>query len=210
MSDWCVLVPQKALARAKGRLEVDPQARRAIARAMLTDTVDAIAATPGVARVVVLWDDGADAAALPVEGLDTAGRPLNAALELGAAQIRRLDADAAVAVVPGDLPALDPGELRACLEIASGHGRAFLPDADGTGTTVLTATSGADLAARYGRSSTLAHAVSGAHLIRPAGLFSVRADVDDLAALARALELGCGSHTRAACAAAGLLPELVS
>ena len=209
MTDWCVLVPQKALARAKGRLDVDPRTRRAMALAMLTDTLDAVAATPGVTRVVVLWDDSADATTLQVESLGTEGRPLNPALELGAAQARHLDPAVSLAVVPGDLPALDPAELHACLEIASSHGRAFLPDAEGTGSTVLTATSEADLAPRYGLSSTLAHAVSGAHLICPDGLISARTDVDDLASLARALELGCGDHTRAACAAAGLLPELV-
>ena len=38
MTDWCVLVPQKALSRAKGRLELGPAARRAVAAAMVRDT----------------------------------------------------------------------------------------------------------------------------------------------------------------------------
>lgn len=210
MTEWCVLVPQKALTRAKGRLDLESVARRAIATAMLRDTVEAAAAAPGVARVVVLWDDEADAGCLPgVEGVGTAGLSLNAALDLGAAHVRGPEPGLGVAVVPGDLPALDPADLTRCLERAAGHARAFLPDADGTGTTVLTAAPGVILVPRYGPSSTLAHAVTGAHLIRPEELLSLREDVDDLESLARALDLGCGPRTRSACAAAGLLPELV-
>jgi 2-phospho-L-lactate guanylyltransferase len=210
MTDWCVLVPQKALTRAKGRLELDPRSRRSLATAMLRDTVAAVRATMGVTRLLVLWDDPADAAALTsAEALGTTGRCLNEALEDGAQHARRTSPGAGIAVVPGDLPALDPAELARCLAVAAGHDRAFLPDADGTGTTVLTAGPGVDLAPRYGRSSTLAHAASGAHLIDPTALPSVRADVDDVGSLARAVDLGCGEHTLAACAAAGLLPELV-
>jgi 2-phospho-L-lactate guanylyltransferase len=207
---WCVLIPQKALARAKGRLDLDPTERRAVATAMLRDTVQAVLLTPAVARVMVLWDDGADATLLPdIEGLDTAGKGLNGAIEAGAVRVRLDDPGFSLAVVPGDLPALNPFELDECLGMAAAHRRAFLPDAAGIGTTVLTATSGTNLRAHYGHCSTLAHAASDAHLIRPTGLRTLRADVDDLGTLARALELGCGRHTRSACMAAGLIPELV-
>jgi 2-phospho-L-lactate guanylyltransferase len=173
---------------------------------MVRDTVEAVRATAGVVRVIVLWDDVADAGTVSsVEGLGTTGQGLNDALASGAAHVRHDAPDVALAVVPGDLPALDPAELSRCLAIAGGHRRAFLPDADGTGTTILTATGRVDLAPAYGRSSTLAHAASGAHLIDPVDLLTVRADVDDLASLARALGLGRGDHTRAVCEAAGLL-----
>jgi 2-phospho-L-lactate guanylyltransferase len=202
-----VLVPQKALARAKGRLELDPRARRAVAEAMLRDTIDAILASRVVCRTVVLWDDVADAEALTgVDGLVTSGLGLNAAIERAAGQVRHDDPHAALAVVPGDLPALTPEDLGRCLDLAARHERAFLPDASGVGTTLLTATGAAPLGPAYGGCSTLAHAASGAHLIDPRGLDAVRTDVDDLAALARALDLGCGPHTRAACAALGLIP----
>lgn len=207
---WCVLVPQKALARAKGRLDLGPEERRAVAAAMLRDTVEAVLLAPAVARVVVLWDDDADAVTLPhVEGLDTTGRGLNGAVEAGAARVRLDDPTLSVAVVPGDLPALNPVELDECLRMAARHRRAFVPDATGVGTTVLTATSGSNLGARYGHCSTFAHAASGARLIRPTGLKTLRADVDDLNSLGRALELGCGRHTQSVCAALGLIPELV-
>jgi 2-phospho-L-lactate/phosphoenolpyruvate guanylyltransferase len=203
---WCVLVPQKALSRAKGRLELDPPARRAVAEAMLRDTVAAILASGGVGRVVVLWDDERDAGTLTaVEGLATSGRGLNEALVQAANRVRGDDPGADLAVVPGDLPALRPADLARCLDLALGHGGAFLPDAAGVGTTVLTATGGTPLAPAYGGCSTLAHAASGAHLIDPTDLDSARADVDDVASLHRALALGCGRHTRAACAALGLV-----
>jgi 2-phospho-L-lactate/phosphoenolpyruvate guanylyltransferase len=199
---WCVLVPQKSFARAKGRLELDASRRRAVAEALLLDTVAAIHSSPVVHRVVVLWDDEKDAQILPsVERLGCAGRDLNDALAYAAGQIRRDDPDADLAVVPGDLPALTASDLSRCLDIAAGWPRAFLPDLDGVGTTVLTATGGNALAPAYGGCSALAHATSGAHLVDPTGLDSARIDVDDLVSLGRALALGCGHHTRAACAA---------
>lgn len=206
---WCVLVPQKAFARAKGRLDLDARDRSTIAEAMLRDTVAAVLTTPVVGRIVVLWDDEADAKSLTsVDGLDTSGLGLNEALVHAAESVRHDDPGAHLAVVPGDLPALTPSALTRCLTIAVGHGRAFLPDAAGVGTTVLTATAGATLGPAYGGCSTLAHATSGAHLIDPTGLDSARTDVDDLASLGRALDLGCGHHTRTAGAALGLLPPL--
>jgi 2-phospho-L-lactate guanylyltransferase len=202
---WSVLVPQKALVRAKGRIELDPFARRALAEAMLRDTVDAIRATGGVRRVMVLWDEPSDVGILTdVDGTVTSGLPLNEALEHVAGEMRREDPQVDLAVVPGDLPALTPEALADCLERATGHARAFLPDATGVGTTVLAATRGTPLVPAYGGCSTFEHAASGAHLIDPRGLDRVRSDVDDLEALARAVALGCGPHTRAAAAALGL------
>jgi 2-phospho-L-lactate guanylyltransferase len=208
---WCVLVPQKKLDRAKGRLEVDPRERRALAVAMLRDTVAAAVATDVVSRVVVLWDDPADASALPwVDGLCTTGRDLNHSLLDGAESVRRDDPGSHIAVVPGDLPAVTAGDLARFLTEAAGHRRAFLPDEAGIGTTILTATAGTTLTPAYGGCSTLAHAASGAHLVDPTGLDSVRADVDDLRALGRALALGCGRYTLAACVDAGLVAATVS
>jgi 2-phospho-L-lactate/phosphoenolpyruvate guanylyltransferase len=206
-----VLVPQKALSRAKSRLELDPARRRAVAEAMLRDTVAAIVSTTVVRRVVVLWDDEEDAGTLPaVDHLGTPGRSLNDALVHAAEQVRRDDPDVDLAVVPGDLPALTPGDLVRCLAIAASSPRAFLPDLHGVGTTVLTATAGTALAPAYGGGSTLAHATSGAHLIDPTDLDSVRTDVDDLVSLHRALALGCGRHTRAACVDTGLVAATVA
>jgi 2-phospho-L-lactate guanylyltransferase len=200
-----VLVPQKSLARAKGRLALEPCHRRAVAEAMLRDTVAAIAATGVVGRVLVLWDDESDRGTLPgVDGLGTPRRRLNEAIGFGAARTRQSHPRAGIAVVPGDLPALTSDVLTRCLDEAAAHPRAFLRDASGTGTTLLTAAAGTDLAPAYGPGSAGAHARSGAHPIEPTDLEAARADVDDLSSLERALALGCGRHTRSTWLGLGL------
>ena len=111
-------------------------------------------------------------------------------------------------MVPGDLPALDPGELALCLERAACVPRAYLPDAAATGTTILTATQGFPLLPAYGGPSAAAHAATGAYVLNVSGLDSLRADVDDLESLARALALGSGHHTRTSCASQGLVSQV--
>lgn len=205
MTGWCALVPQKSLSRAKARLELPRQQRRAIATAMLRDTVTAVRVTVDIQRVLVLWDDEADSAVLPgVDSLVTRGQGLNRSLEVGAAAARSHHPGCGVVVVPGDLPALDPRELAICLERASRHCRAYLADEVGTGTTILTATPDVPLLPAYGAGSAAHHAATGAHSLDPDDLDSLRADVDDLESLARAMARGRGNHTRSACAARGL------
>ena len=210
MTGWCALVPQKALAGAKGRLELQPQQRRAVATAMLRDTVAALASTPAVHRIVVLWDDPADRSVLPtVAALSTQGRGLNESLQMGAEAARSQFPGLGVLVVPGDLPALDPAELALCLERAARVPRAYLPDAAATGTTILTANRGCSLLPAYGGTSAAAHAATGAYSLSVSGLDSLRADVDDLESLTRALALGCGHHTTTSCVSQGLVPQVV-
>jgi 2-phospho-L-lactate guanylyltransferase len=100
-----------------------------------------------------------------------------------------------VAALTGDLPALRPAELTAGLsEAGAAGGRAFVPDASGAGTTLLTAPSGAALRPRFGPGSAAAHASSGATpLLGPWP--SLRRDVDTAADLAAAAVLGLGPHT---------------
>ena len=176
---------------------------------MLHDTVAALASTPAVERVIVLWDDPEDRSALPnVAALSTQGHGLNESLERGAEAARSQFPGLGVLVVPGDLPALDPAELAVCLERAARVPRAYLPDAAATGTTILTATQGFSLLPAYGGPSAAAHAATGAYSLDVSGLDSLRADVDDLESLARALALGCGHHTRTSCASQGLVPQV--
>lgn len=198
MAAWCAVVPQKALATAKGRLELDPRDRRVLAEAMLHDTLDAVAATASVSHVLVLLDQPGDLGAHPAwEVVSAPGLGLNGSIARGVREVRRRFARHGVVVVPGDLPALDPHELETCLERAACHPRGYLPDLAGTGTTILTATGGAPVRPAYGVGSARAHAAGGARLIDPSGVDSVRTDVDDLGSLAAALALGCGPRTTA-------------
>jgi 2-phospho-L-lactate guanylyltransferase len=212
---WSVVVPVKRLPAAKTRL-YDParssQAHAALALALATDTVRAAAACPAVARVVVVTDDPDAAAA--VRGLgplvhvvgDEPDAGLNPALAHGAASARALAPVDPVAVLSADLPALRPAELADALAAATRAGlraavgwdlpRAFVPDAAGTGTTLLAVLPGATLDPRYGAGSRERHLVSGA--VELAGDWpSLRRDVDTAADLAAAVALGVGPATAA-------------
>lgn len=208
MVGWCALVPQKSLSAAKGRIRLPYEQRRAVATAMLRDTVAALKRTPCVDEVIVLWDDDADRLVLPdVEWLPVGGLGLNASLERGAAVARACLPGLGLVVVPGDLPALDPSELALALEQASRFCRAYLTDAAGTGTTILTATEASTLLPAYGVGSAAQHAALGACSLGEIGVETVRTDVDDLNSLAVALAMGCGRHTRNVCADLALAAE---
>ena len=100
-------------------------------------------------------------------------------------------------VLLGDLPALRPDELEAALEAASGHPLAFVRDADGTGTTLATATRGTAFTPRFGPDSAARHARDGFVELEASDAPGLHRDVDTVDALAAALALGVGEHTRA-------------
>ena len=73
----------------------------------------------------------------------------------------------------------------------------FVPDAAGTGTTMLTAAAGTALDPRFGERSCAAHAASGAVRLSPADAAGLRRDVDTEVDLWDALRLGVGPATAA-------------
>lgn len=202
-------MPLKPLELAKSRLAAAGGLRPALALAFALDTVTAALACPAVRDVTVVTDDeraGAELAALGAFVIaDVPGAGLNAALAHGAATVRRRHGGgrSAVGALNGDLPALRAAELAEVLTAAAGAPeRAFLADAAGVGTTLLTAAAGSPLSPAFGGASRDRHLGSGAHeLTVPAP--SVRRDVDTPGDLRVALALGVGPATAAA--TAGLL-----
>ena len=200
---WTVVVPVKRLSMAKTRLHAAGRAERdhrALALALAVDTVGAALNCPVVDRVVVVTDDAEAAGTLDRLGATVVGDEpdagLNPALAHGATHAVRLAPGAGVAVLSADLPALRPAELAEALRTAAGHPRSFLPDAAGTGTTLLAVRPGVALDPRYGPNSRAAHRGSGA--IELSGDWpSLRRDVDTPADLAEAAALGLGGATRA-------------
>jgi 2-phospho-L-lactate guanylyltransferase len=204
VAGWGVVVPVKALARAKTRLRpFGDDSRRALALAMAGDVVEAALGCPLVRVVLVVSTDPDVATVARALGAQVdAGAPdgLDPALVHGAALLRAADPRLGVAALAGDLPALRPDALAAALDAVAPGTRAFVPDAPGTGTALLAAGPGADLLPSYGPGSRLRHLASGAvELVAAPGL---RLDVDTPADLLRALELGVGPRTAAAAAAA--------
>ncbi|MFJ1755796.1 2-phospho-L-lactate guanylyltransferase [Kitasatospora sp. NPDC088134] len=195
---WSLVVPVKALAEAKSRLAPLGPLRPRLALAFALDTVAAALACPVVGRVLVVTRDERAAGALRALGAevvgDEPGGGLNPALAHGAATAERRHPRAPVATLSADLPALRPTELARVLAAVPPGGRAFLPDAPGTGTVLLT---GAPLRPAFGTGSRDRHLAGGAHELLLPDVPSVRRDVDTPADLAEARRLGLGPATAA-------------
>ncbi|MEU6368089.1 2-phospho-L-lactate guanylyltransferase [Streptomyces sp. NPDC046931] len=208
---WTVVVPLKALARAKSRLS-DTAAdglRPGLALAFAQDTVSAALSCAAVRDVAVVTGDplaGRELAALGARVVaDEPADGLNAALAHAARVVRAARPRAAVAALNADLPALRAVELARVLDAAAEFPRAFLPDAAGIGTTLLAAAPGRELLPAFGTDSRARHRVSGAAEIALDAVDSVRQDVDTGEDLRAALALGVGPRT-AAVAARLLIP----
>lgn len=199
---WGLVVPVKLLVLAKTRLGAfGDTARAALALAFAEDVVAAALACPLVARVVVVTDDVAAAAVLARPGVlvapDAPDAGLNPALAHGAALLRADDPACGVAALSSDLPSLRPQDLADAL--AQVRARAFVPDTEGLGTTLLAAAPGCALAPAYGPGSRAAHLGSGA--VELCAAPALRRDVDTPHDLEEALRLGVGPRTAAAVAA---------
>jgi 2-phospho-L-lactate guanylyltransferase len=114
-----------------------------------------------------------------------------------------------VAVLLGDVPALRARDLDAALDVAARHPLAYVPDAEGTGTTLATAREGEALDAHFGQDSAARHAAAGfADLVaeHPGAIApGLRRDVDTAAELREAVALGVGARTSAVLR---ILPDL--
>jgi len=203
---WTVVVPVKRARDGKTRLA--PHAgefRPDLARAFALDTIDAAVSALAVARVLVVTDDEEVAARAPdtVLVIPDPGGGLNAAFRRGAAEAAQRWGDAPTAALQGDLPALRPTELDRALGRAGAWPAAFVADADGVGTTLLTASTSSSLVPAFGGGSRIAHRSAGAVEIvdHDQDLAGLRRDVDTAASLDRAEHLGLGPHTRQVIAA---------
>lgn len=152
-----------------------------------------------IAHGIAVARAAASRPAAPVAGIRAEdGVPRRAEAPDGARDPLR-QADGAVAVLLGDLPALRAGDLDAALESAARHPLAFVPDAEATGTTLATARAGVALAPHFGADSAARHAAAGfADLLAadPAAIApGLRRDVDTAAELRDAVALGAGPYT---------------
>ena len=199
ISSWSVIVPVKGTGDAKSRLGGTARSRRALAKAIALDTVEAVLSTPGVGMVLVVTSAAAapDFAALGAVVLveeRAIGDPggLNAAIEAGIRSLAAGEAagsrgDVPVAVLLGDLPALQPHELASALTAAAGFRLAMVPDADNTGTVLITARPGVLLIPAFGPGSRAAHQALGyVELTIPASS-GLRRDVDTVEQLTSVL-----------------------
>jgi 2-phospho-L-lactate guanylyltransferase len=214
---WAVVVPFKGSADAKSRLSgsFDSAERAAIALAFLVDTVSAVSRVRAVSSVIVVSNQPGLAAHLAASVGRAPGRAdvetrvitdpgggINAAVASGLAHARAVAPDAFVAAVTGDLAALRPPDLAevfALSEAASTTGTTltFVPDREGSGTTMVAFAPGANAPTRFGMGSCGAHAAAGYRPLAVSAESSLRLDIDDTDDLEQARLLGLGEATRA-------------
>ncbi|BDZ48753.1 2-phospho-L-lactate guanylyltransferase [Frondihabitans sucicola] len=184
---WTVIVPVKGTANAKSRLGAD----RDLADAIAVDTVVA-AVSAGVRVIVVTPSSSRVFAGIDVTVVDDPGSGLAGAVTAGIESA----GSGPTAVLLGDLPALLPADLGAALAAAEAYPRALVADADGTGSTLITAASAALHVPHFGPGSRELHLAAGYVELAVPASSGLRRDVDtpdDLAALAPRL----GRATRA-------------
>lgn len=208
---WSLVVPVKVLAQAKSRLTaLTDQRRSQLALAMAADTVAAAIRADAVAAVLVVTDDPevgdavGDLGAIVLADKPAAG--LNEALRHGASYASDKWPGRGVAGIAADLPALRPEELTRALAAAAGLRVAFVPDADGTGTTLYAAVAASQFRPRFGPLSRGRHLADGAAEIAAGQqLAGLRRDVDTVDDLRLAAALGLGPRTLAVLAEDGAL-----
>ncbi|MEO8518290.1 MAG: 2-phospho-L-lactate guanylyltransferase [Dermatophilaceae bacterium] len=196
---WRLIVPVKGQPAAKSRLHPPPGVARAdLAHAFALDTISAALACIPPAQLVVVTSDDPTAAFVRDEGarvVAETGHGLNLAARQGIEYIEAVMGPGPTAILLGDIPTLRPQDLSDALCACAEHARAFVPDAWGGGTVLLSALSSEDLDPRFGPSSAARHAHDCVRL--ELDLPALRTDVDDDQALRRAVEIGVGRHTAA-------------
>lgn len=195
---WTVVVPVKDPARGKTRLVVDGVDRVALARAIALDTIASAAACTLVEQVVVVGDDGGLVlAALDLPGLrfvpEGDARGLVEAVATGARSFEGMPR----AALLGDLPALRPEDLGDALIAAAEVDHAVVPDAEGTGSTLVTARAGVAWTSSFGEDSFARHVEAGFVALPVPATSTLRRDVDTAAQLRDARSRGLGPRTSA-------------
>jgi 2-phospho-L-lactate/phosphoenolpyruvate guanylyltransferase len=187
-----VIVPVKRLDHAKTRLaEVGDEMRRDLVLAFLLDTVDAVAGSVLVSRIVVVSDDpvvarevGAAFEGRAVVVSDPSPTGLNHALHRGVSALGARDEG--VLGLCADLPALTSPAVTQLLRVAPRTGSGFVADRAGTGTTAYLAANRSQFAPQFGHGSRAAHQARGAADLTSQVSPLLRCDVDtraDLTAL---------------------------
>jgi 2-phospho-L-lactate guanylyltransferase len=198
---WIVVVPVKPPARGKSRLEVPGVDRAALAHAIALDTLEAATACEAVAQVVVVTNDPAlarESGTIPALRFVPEGeaRGLDAAVATG---IAAMDPAARMprAALLGDLPALRPADLSDALRAAASVPRAVVADAEGTGSTLVTAAPGVPWQSSFGEGSFARHLALGCTALEIPDASTLRRDVDTADQLGVASALGLGPRTAA-------------
>jgi 2-phospho-L-lactate/phosphoenolpyruvate guanylyltransferase len=193
---WTVVIPLKPPGVGKSRLGSDA----ALARAIALDTVEAASRAYQVRQVIVVTaDDGLAGEVMALHGygeviVESEPRGIASAIASG---LEHIPKEWKRAALLGDLPGLLPVDLDVALNLATDVDRGFVRDAEGSGTTLVTARRGVSFEEHFGPGSAAAH--TSAELVELAvpARSSVRYDVDDAAQLEALAGRWLGPRTRA-------------
>lgn len=195
---WTVVIPVKPSDTGKSRLADARIDRATLARAIALDTIAAAASAVLVEDVIVVTDDpGVTAGVGEITGARVVAEGDDAGLDAAIAAGIRAAAPGQHAALLGDLPALRPDDLDAALRGAEEVERAVVRDAEGTGSTLVTARAGAVWLSAFGEDSAARHALLGCVALDIPDGSTLRRDVDTVEQLAEASALGLGPRTSA-------------
>jgi 2-phospho-L-lactate guanylyltransferase len=213
------ILPVKRFELAKQRLGVtlSPLERRTLAEAMVTDVLQALAATAAIDRVIVVTNEARAAARAGEIGATVIPDELESgqsdAAEQGIARALAGGADR-VLLVPGDCPWLSPRELQSLLARPTDEPEVVvIPDRHGTGTNGLLLTPPSAISPAFGPGSFERHrqrAVEAGVHWEAAPLDTLMLDIDtgeDLLALRAALARHPGRAVRTRQTLARLLDD---
>lgn len=199
--DVGLIIAVKRLANAKTRLSpvFTAGTRERVVLAMLVDTITAARAVSALHSITVVTPDETAAAAahelgaavLPDPTPASDPDPLNSAIRAACAAV--VVETPNIAVLQGDLPALQSLELDEALTRARSHHRSFVADRHASGTAALFAF-GSPLDPRFGSDSARRHRDSGAVELTPLWP-GLRCDIDTPDDLVAAQRLGVGAAT---------------
>lgn len=192
---WSVVVPVKTTASGKSRLELPDADRPQLALAIALDTIDAAARADAVGEVIIVTGD-ADVQAgvdqIPAATwISDPGMGLNGAVRAG---LERAQNDARAAML-GDLPALTSHDLDRALLAATAEDRAVVPDAENSGSVLVTWRMPAAHEAHFGPDSAQRHADAGHVVLDIPATSTLRRDVDTADQMRDAHSLGLGPRT---------------
>ncbi len=199
------IIPVKRFAAAKRRLleAMEPRRRAALVAAMLTDVLRATCEARLIERLIVVTGERraerlalrhAQRTTTPVEVFrDPRDAGHAEAATLGIFRAKALGARG-VALLPGDCPLLEPGELDGVLERLEDGAVTVVPDRHGTGTNALLLAPPDAIGPAFGAGSCARHADRARHLgqrlaIEPLDSLALDVDTpDDLRMVAQLLE----------------------
>lgn len=198
------ILPIKRFSLAKQRLgeSVTEQLRLDLARAMVGDVLVALSQCAAIDLTIVVTNEPTVTAAARYTGAivvaDTAESGQSAAVSIGIERAMAEGAERALCI-PGDCPALDPGELNALLHGAP-DAVIVIPDRHGTGTNGLLLCPPDVMTPSFGPGSCERHgelAASAEQSWRTERVSSLQLDIDTGADLAVLRERLAGNHGQA-------------